>query len=216
MIRKWFGVTVLVLAASSLVSLSSCAHNTHLQSIQIIPGNGTFAAIDPSAFFQYRAYGTYIHPPKTVDITDQVTWQTSNPGVAQFAGAPGVVSPNTNCGIAPIYATMKDGSNDIVSNQVSITVDGPASQGCPTSAVTSTLSVNVTTGINDGTIVSNPGGVICPFACAGTFITGTSVTLSATPHSGNNFLGWGNCDSQSGLNCTVTMSADRTVTASFD
>jgi len=216
MIRKWFGITVLVLAASSLLSLSSCAHNTHLQSIQIIPGNGTFAAVDTSAFFQYRAYGTYIHPPKTVDITDQVTWQTSNPEVAQFNGAPGVVSPNTNCGVAPIYATMKDGQNDIVSNQVSITVDGPASQGCPTSAVTSTLSVNVIAGINDGTIVSNPGGVICPFACAGTFTTGSSVTLSATPNSGHNFLGWGSCDTEAGPNCTVTMSADRTVTASFD
>jgi hypothetical protein len=148
-----------------------------------------------------------------VDITDQVTWQSSAPQVAQFT-SPGVVSPNTNCGIAQIFATMHDSPNDIVSNQVSITVDGTA-PGCPQSQATNTLSVNVTN-INDGTIVSNPGGIICPFACAGTFTTGTSVTLSATPVNGHSFLVWGNCDTQSGMNCTVTMNTDRTVTASFD
>jgi Divergent InlB B-repeat domain len=215
MIGKWFVVTALVVAAASVLSLSSCAHNTHLVGINIIPGNGTFAAVDPSASFQYRAYGTYIHPPKTVDITDQVTWQSSAPQVAQITG-PGAVSPNTNCGVAQIFATMHDSPNDIVSNEVSITVDGPASLGCPQGAVTTTLALNVTAGITDGTIVSNPGGVICPFACAATFPLGTAVTLSATPNPGNSFIGWGGCDSQAGLTCNVTMSTNRTVTASFN
>jgi hypothetical protein len=213
MIRKWFGVSALAVAAASLLSLSSCAHNTHLVGITIIPGNGTFGAVDLSAFFQYRAYGTYIHPPKTVDITSQVTWRSDNPLVAQFTGG-GVVSPNQGCGVAQIFATMHDSPNDIVSNQVSITVDGTA-PGCPQGQATNTLSVNVTN-INDGTIVSNPGGIICPFACSGFFTTGTSVTLSATPQNGHSFLGWGNCDSPSGMNCTVTMNTDRTVDASFD
>ena len=113
MIRKCFGVTAIVVAALSLLSLSSCAHNTHLVGINIQPGNGTFTAVDPNAFFQYRAYGTYIHPPKTVDITSQVTWQSDNPLVAQFT-SPGVVSPNSGCGVAQIFATMHDSPNDIV------------------------------------------------------------------------------------------------------
>src|SRR5215831_18153659 len=95
MIRKWLGVTALVVIASSLLSLSSCARNQHLVSINVQPGNGTFFSVNPSAFFLYKAYGTYIHPPKTVDITNQVTWQTDNPQVAQVTSA-GVVSPNTN------------------------------------------------------------------------------------------------------------------------
>ena len=128
MIRKWFGLVALVLAALSLLSLSSCAHNTHLVSIAVQPGDGTFAAVDPGLSFQYRAYGTYIHPPKTVDITVKATWQSSAPQVAQFTGD-GFVSPNTNCGVAQIFATMHDSPNDIVSNQVSITVNGPASLG---------------------------------------------------------------------------------------
>ena len=45
----------------------------------------------------------------------------------------GVISPNTNCGVAQIFATIHDGSNDVVSDRVSITVDGLQSLGCPQS-----------------------------------------------------------------------------------
>lgn len=215
MIRKWFGVTALVVAAASLLSLSSCAHNTHLESINIIPGNGTFAAVDPSAFFQYRAYGTYIHPPKTVDITSQVTWQSDNPEVAQFT-APGVVSPNTNCGIAQIYATMHDSPNDIVSNEVSITVDGPASLGCPTNSATSNLSVNMTND-TDGTVLSNPTGIDCPTTCSATFTTGISVAITAAANPGKTFNGWvSGCTSISGVTCNVTLNTDVIVSGSFN
>jgi hypothetical protein len=215
MIRKWFGVSALILAASSLLSLSSCAHNTHLVGINIQPGNGTFAAADPGLSFQYRAYGTYIHPPKTVDITDQVTWQSSAPQVAQFS-QPGLVSPNSNCGVSQIFATMHDSPNDIVSNSVSITVEGPVSLGCPQAGgATNNLLIDVTNGI-DGVIVSTPGGIVCGFACGAQFATGVIVILSATANPGHNFTGWGGCDTQSALNCTVMMNGDRTVTASFD
>lgn len=215
MIRKWFGITALVLAASSLLSLSSCAHNTHLVSINIQPGNGTFGAVDPSAFFLYKAYGTYIHPPKTVDITNQVTWQSSNPQVAQFT-SPGTVSPNTNCGIAEIFASMHDSPSDIVSNQVSITVEGPVSLGCPQAGgANNNLLVDVTNP-SDGVIVSTPGGILCGFTCGAMFATGVTVILSASPNPGHNFTGWGGCDSQSAMNCTVAMNTSRTVTASFD
>jgi hypothetical protein len=215
MIRKWFGVSALVIAASSLLSLSSCAHNQHLVSISIQPGNGTFAAVDPSAFFQYRAYGTYIHPPKTVEITSQATWQTSNPQVAQFTAA-GVVSPSTNCGVAQIFATMHDSPNDIVSNQVSITVDGPASLGCPQGTVTNILTVNVTSGGPDGVITSSPPGVNCGSMCAVAFSSGSTVSLTAAPDTGHTFLGFIGCTSGSGNTCNVIMNGDVTVTASFD
>ena len=217
MIRKWFGVTAFVLAAMSLLSLSSCAHNTHLVGINIQPGNGTFAAVDRSAFFLYRAYGTYIHPPKTVDITNQVTWQSDNPLVAQFT-SPGVVSPNTSCGVAQIYATMHDSPNDIVSNEVSITVDGPASSGCPTSSATSVLAVSLTN-LADGVVTSSPPGIICGGAasqCTWPFQTGSTVSLTAAPTTPHSFLGWTGCDTQSGMNCIVVLNGDRVVSGSFN
>ncbi|HEV3513219.1 MAG TPA: hypothetical protein VGS05_16035 [Candidatus Sulfotelmatobacter sp.] len=213
MIRKWFAITALVVTAITLLSLASCARSQKLTSINIQPGNGTFATVDPSAFFIYKAYGTYIHPPQTLDITTQVTWNSDNPQVAQFT-SPGQISPNTSCGVAQIFASMHNSSNDVISNTVSITVDGPASLGCPQNTVTFNLSVNVTGGAN-GTIVSAPGGINCGTACAASFPAGSSVTLTATPLTGHSFGSWGGCTSSSGATCSVTMNGDVTVTASF-
>lgn len=217
MIRKWFGVSALVIVACSLLDLASCARNQHLASINIQPGNGTFFSVNQSAFFLYKAYGTYIHPPKTVDITNQVKWQTDNPQVAQFTAA-GVVSPNLGCGVAQIFATMHDSPNDIVSNQVSITVDGPASQGCPTSGATSVLAVSLTNSA-DGVITSGPPGIICGGAatqCTWAFQSGSTVSLSAAPNNPHSFAGWSGCDVPSGTNCLMTMNADRVVGAAFN
>lgn len=217
MIRKLFALMAFAFIASTLLSLSSCAHNTHLVSIAIQPGNGTFGSVSPTAFFQYRAYGTYIHPPKTVDITSQATWQTDNPQVAQFT-APGVVSPNTNCGVAQIYATLHDSPNDIVSNSVSITVDGPASLGCPQGTATNILSVNLTNA-SDGTITSGPAGINCgngSTLCSAAFPSGSSVSLTATPNTGKTFLGFTGCTSGAGSTCNVIMNGDVTIAASFD
>jgi hypothetical protein len=217
MIRKWFGVTALVVTAATFLNLSSCARNQHLVSINIQPGNGTFFAVDPSAFFIYKAYGTYIHPPKTADITNQVTWQSTVPQVAQFT-APGVISPNTNCGVSPIFAVMHDSPNDITSNEVSITVDGPASQGCPTSTATTVLAVSLTNSA-DGVITSSPPGIICggtATQCTWAFSSGSTVSLSAAPNTGHNFTGWSGCDAPSGMNCLMSMNGDRVVGASFN
>ena len=209
----------LVGAAVLLASLSSCARNQHLESINIQPGNGTFDATDPALYFDYRAYGTYIHPPKTVDITSQVTWVSDNPQTAHFT-APGVVSPNTDCGVAQIFATMHDSPNDIVSNQVSITVDGPASQGCPTSTATYALAVSVTP-FTDGNVSGASGTINCGESgntvCAASFSIGSLVTLTETPANGHAFQGWGGgtCSGTATI-CTVTMNANMTVTATFN
>jgi len=51
---------------------------------------------------------------------------------------------------------------------------------------------------------------------ARTYNDGATVTLNApSPAVGNNFSNWTSCDSTSGTNCTVTMNADRTVTANY-
>jgi hypothetical protein len=216
MIRKLSGILVLVVAAIAMLSWSSCARSQKLESINIQPGNGTFAAVDPNAYFLYKAYGTYIHPPQTLDITNQVTWQSDNPLVAQFT-APGVISPTTGCGVAQIFATLHNSSNDVVSNLVSITVEGPASQGCPQGIVTYNLSVDVTSGGADGTITSSPSGINCGTTCSAPFPASSSVSLTPTPITGKIFNGWvSGCTSVSGTTCSVTLSSDVTVVGSFN
>ena len=83
------------------------------------------------------------------------------------------------------------------------------------------LTVNVTALNNSGgSVTSNPAGITCTSGqCSADFTTGNSVTLMPTASAGSFFSGWtGDCvsiDLATGY-CTATMSANRSVTATFD
>jgi hypothetical protein len=65
-----------------------------------------------------------------------------------------------------------------------------------------------------GTVTSNPAGIDCGSTCSYPFVSGTPVTLTASPAAGSVFLSWsGDC---SGTSCTPKMDADHAVTANFD
>jgi hypothetical protein len=213
MSRKWFSVLALIAAATFFLSLSSCGFNQHLTSISIAPTGATFGAVDTSLFVNFTASGTYAHPPETKDITTLVTWVSDTPQVATVTSG-GVVSPSLGCGTANVYATYYDSPNQITSNSAFITVDGPASLGCPQSGALSNLSVTITTGT--GTVTSAPAGITCGTVCAAQFTTGTTVELTAAPVSPSTSVAWTNCDSSTGTVCTVLLQADRVVSAAFN
>lgn len=66
----------------------------------------------------------------------------------------------------------------------------------------------------DGVVTSSPAGIACGGTCSANFDPGTAVTLTATPDLGAVFTGWGGACSGTAP-CTVTMDADRSVTATF-
>jgi hypothetical protein len=80
----------------------------------------------------------------------------------------------------------------------------------PTSAL-----LTVTKGGNkQGRVTAN--GLTCSGdTCTGTYTGGASVTLTATAATGSYFYGWTGCDSVSGNNCTVAMTADKSISANF-
>jgi hypothetical protein len=80
-----------------------------------------------------------------------------------------------------------------------------------------TYTLTVTLGGSaNGSVTSVPSGISCGSTCAAVFDHGTAVTLTATPNTGSNFVGWlGAGCSGTGV-CTVTMDAVKTVTALFD
>ena len=69
-------------------------------------------------------------------------------------------------------------------------------------------------GNGNGTVTSNPAGINCTSGCDARFSPGTVVTLTATSATGTTFVGWGGACSGTG-SCSVTMSGDQTVTATF-
>jgi hypothetical protein len=83
-----------------------------------------------------------------------------------------------------------------------------------TTEATPTLTAALA-GSGSGTVISTPAGITCGGACAATFPSGQSVTLTATPASDSRFMGSIGCDADSGPTCTVTITNSRTVSASF-
>src|SRR5712692_7568307 len=77
-----------------------------------------------------------------------------------------------------------------------------------------TLAVSKT-GLGSGTVTSSPAGNNCGSACSASYVSGTVVMLTAAPAGGSTFTGWigGGCSGTS--TCSLTLSADTTVTASF-
>ena len=69
--------------------------------------------------------------------------------------------------------------------------------------------------LGSGTVTSSLPGINCGLDCSQPYVEGVSVTLTATPDQGSNFHHWEGCDSTEGVTCTVTLTANRVVSAVF-
>lgn len=97
-----------------------------------------------------------------------------------------------------------------------VTLNGNRAVTATFTAVTPNRVLTVTrTGMGTGTVTSTPVGISCGTDCTETLPDGTMVTLTAAPAMGSTFSSWTGCDMTSGLTCSLTLMADRTVTANF-
>lgn len=81
---------------------------------------------------------------------------------------------------------------------------------------TATYVLGVTkAGTGNGSVASSPVGISCGTTCSASYLSGTTVTLTATPITGSVFAGWsGACTGTA--SCVVSMTAARTVSATFN
>src|SRR6202051_3662444 len=113
MSRKWISLSILVLVAVSLLSVSSCGDPQELVSINGQPGTETFGAsnipvpADAGLQVQLRALGTYVHPPVTKDITNQVTWTSNTPQMVTVNSTGLIAATGNACGGPLISATVQ-------------------------------------------------------------------------------------------------------------
>lgn len=77
---------------------------------------------------------------------------------------------------------------------------------------TVTIAVN---GNGTGSVTSTPAGINCGTKCSAEFAEGTSITLSALPTNGSQFLGWAGGSCAGTGDCTIVVSADITVQPIF-
>lgn len=207
--RSYIGLALGALVAVGVVlSLPSCGHDQKLVSLQIQPGAFTFLEPAPTPVTeQYTAIGTYIHPPATMDVTNQATWKIDD-GVVTMS-TPGLFTPAAGyCGGGNISASVPEGtggSQNIMIAYATVTVDNPAVVSCPGGGTQATLSVQITPS-GFGTVTSLTYGINCPsVTCIAVVPVGSSIALTATPISLHTFLNWQGCTPPTQNVCTVTV-----------
>ena len=210
MIRKWFGVVVLAVIGCTFLSLSSCAHNQHLVSIQVTPSKATFGGV--GAQIQFRAIGTYIHPPANKDITQQAQWSIDSQNLVTFNG-PGNVTAISDCGTGNVTASMNDGSN-FVSGSGFVAAAGVGTATC----TQATLTVEVT---GTGTVTSPGKEISCPGTCTAAFPLDSTVVLTGAPAAPATMVGWSwppntpGCLTSTATTCTVALDTNATISVAF-
>ena len=213
------GSTTITASLDAMVGTASVSVSTEpphdLTSITVIPGSQTLTSSgEPS---QFIAIGTYTTAPVTVDITDTVSWQSSDVKVATINSA-GLALANA-CAISGCSTT--------------ITALGTANTG-ESIAGTATLTLNFNgggvvlaqlevyqVGLGTGTVTSADGVINCTTsggaACTGNYVLGTTVTLTAVPSAGSTFGGWStNCVPDTEPTCSIVMNNNEPVGAIFN
>jgi hypothetical protein len=218
-----------VISANVTVTVNTAPSGRILTSLSVIPPSQAVSATGETA--QYIAIGTFSAAPLTLDLTNQVAWQSSDVQVGQVNSSGlvtgiGPVTPSAT-GIATItaLATASDGSiipaSGVFEESASSVVNLPTLSVYKVGNGTGTVmaGTNLSSGGSSlaGTVVINCGSGA---ECVGNFPVGATVYLVATPINGSIFDGWSvNCRlvSPTILNvCSVTMTNNSTVGAIFD
>jgi hypothetical protein len=216
-----------VISGTAAVTVNTAPSGRILTSLSVIPASQTVTVSGETA--QFIAIGTYSAAPLTLDLTNQVAWQSSDVQVGQVNSS-GLVT-GIGATIAPgsatitALATASDGS--VVPASATFSEASPGgSPSLPTLTVyevgngtgTVTAGTGISGGMITGTVIITCASGAAP-ACIGNFPVGTTVYLVATALTGSVFDGWSaNCPRyQNNPNaCSITMTNNATVGAIFD
>jgi hypothetical protein len=118
----------------------------------------------------------------------------------------------------------------LTANPAAGSVFGGWSGACAGQSTTCTVSVTAPTNVTatftplytltvgtsgSGTVASNPTGIACPGDCAETYVSGTTVVLTATPATGSAFSSWTGACAGSSAVCTLSITSVMSTVANF-
>jgi len=139
MSKRWWTQLGLCFAMFLVVGFSACAHEQQLVSITIVPAVENFGAtnipvdLDAGANVQLRALGSFIHPPVTKDITNQVVWVSNTPDMVTVNATGLITVTGISCGGTIVSATVTTNNHGSrTSNGAIVTGSMQANVICPT------------------------------------------------------------------------------------
>jgi M6 family metalloprotease-like protein len=106
------------------------------------------------------------------------------------------------------------GCDSLTGNNCNVTMNDDRGVTATFAVPTYLLTVNKL-GQGSGTVTSTPLGIDCGADCSESYKGGDVVTLTAAADSGSAFLQWSGCDSTAGNTCTVAMTSNKVVGATF-
>lgn len=152
-----------------VVSVVGCG-SERLSSILVIPAQGATVLSATGQTVQFKAIASYTSKhSNTQDVTDQVTWSTSQSAVATI-GSGGLATAGTTAGTTVITASLK-ATNGVVTGTSDIVVSSAGSGGGGAAALTAIALIPATQ-----TVPVNQAG---QFIAIGTLSNGATVDLTS-------------------------------------
>jgi trimeric autotransporter adhesin len=208
------------ISATATLTVSISSTTPSVPTITIIPG--AVAATGAGAVSQLIAIGNLTGNGAVQNLTNNVTWSSSmfqNVSVTQTGLATALVTPPVGVTVSStITAIGVDTTGSVVTATILFSITAPPAVTPPPASETLTVYElgtapgNVTASGASPTFSCGNGGLVC----GASYPQGTVVTLTATPAPGFSFTGWtGPCTVSTSNSCTVTMSTNQTIGATF-
>ena len=127
--RSYIGLALgALVVVGAMLSLPSCGHDQKLVSVTVSPSAATIAG--PGIEVDFKAVGTYIHPPESRDITTSVVWTSAAPQVVSIISNTGVATSGAFCGTnititATAFSNPQSQSGSVVVGTAGVTVTQP-------------------------------------------------------------------------------------------
>jgi hypothetical protein len=130
--RSYIGLAMgTFVTVAVLLCLPSCGHDQVLTAVTVSPSGASITGAGLEVDF--KAVGTYIHPPESKDITTSVVWTSAVPQAISIDANTGVAISGLACGsnitiTATAYSNPKSQTGSVVVGTAPVSVTQPG--GC--------------------------------------------------------------------------------------